>query len=238
MRPNRAPTETVEAAMDALTAAREAARSQTHLFSAQTWRSWKDLEQEIDIKLEDVEQQLAQDGIYAAEVAYARAEELRRAIDALLRDHAQRAVHSIMSTDVKTCSPGDTLARAARLFWETDCGAAPVVDEEGKVVGMITDRDACMASYTRDLPLSACTVESAMAKTVYTCAPDDSIQRVAEIMSDKQVRRLPVTEPDGKLIGIVSIADLALYVDSLPDEHPARALIAPTLAAISRRKED
>jgi CBS domain-containing protein len=233
---NQVPSETAEAAIRALCEARDAARCQTHLFSAQTWRSWRELEHEIDVKLEDVEHRLAQNGLQAAEVAFARADELRRAVDALLRDNSQRAAHSIMTTRVKTCSPDDTLDRVARLLWEGDCGALPVVDERGKVVGMITDRDLCMASYTRNASLSACSVHSTMSKGVITCSPDDSIQRLAEIMAHEQVRRIPVVAPDGTLLGIVTLADLAHYLGSLPDEHPSRALMLRTLAAISERR--
>src|SRR6478735_6914165 len=134
MSPHRAPMQSVETAMQALAAARDAARMQTHLFSAQTWHSWKDLEHEIDTKLEDVEHGLSNEGEYAVDVGLARADELRLAIDALLRDHLQRAAHSIMTTDVQTCFPWDTLDRAARIFWEADCGAAPVVNTEGKLL--------------------------------------------------------------------------------------------------------
>src|SRR5262245_6101900 len=71
----------------------------------------------------------------------------------LPRREANMEVREIMSTDLETCRADDTLDRAARLMWEHDCGVVPVVDHEGTAVGMITDRDICMAAYTQGRPL-------------------------------------------------------------------------------------
>lgn len=228
--------QTPKAALRALEATREAVRVQAHSFSAETWRFWRDLESEMDIKLQDVEHRLALGGALVAETVSARVGELRRALEALLNEHSHTHVHSLMTADVKTCHPSDTLDRAAKILWDADCGAIPVVDDAGKVVGMITDRDICMASYTRNAPLASCTVASTMSSLVYACSPHDSIQSLVELMSKHQLRRVPVTAPDGTLNGIVSISDLARYLNGLPEEHPSRALLVPAVAAISERR--
>lgn len=118
-------------------------------------------------------------------------------------------VAQIMSKDVVTCRTTDTLAAAAHLMWEHDIGCVPIVDGEGHVAGVITDRDACMAAYTRGQPLHAVPVTAAMARRVLTCRPDDSIATIESIMSNAQIRRMPVVDDQGHPIGIVSLNDLA-----------------------------
>ncbi len=76
-------------------------------------------------------------------------------------------VSDLMTTAVKSCVIGDSLQRAAQLMWENDCGVVPVLDGEGRVVGMITDRDICMAAYTHGQALWQLPVSGAMAKQVH-----------------------------------------------------------------------
>src|SRR5262245_20946946 len=111
---------TIQSAKDAiqdLIAARDAARDQASLFSTEIWRSWRELEHQIDTKLEDVEHSMALGGAFLAETVTARASELRRAVDDLLREHSNRRAHSIMTAGVRTCRPEDTLDRVARILW-------------------------------------------------------------------------------------------------------------------------
>ena len=75
-------------------------------------------------------------------------------------------IQNLMTRDVRTCRREDVLVEAARIMWENDCGSVPVVDAQRHVVGMITDRDICMAAYTRGQRLADMTVESAMSKTI------------------------------------------------------------------------
>ena len=222
-----------ETTVQALVDARNAARQEARRFSRETWSSWRDLEHEIDLKLEDAERRLALGGPSVRETVAARLTELRSAIDSLLRRHSHREVHSLMTPEPKTCRLEDTLDLAAAILWNSDCGAVPVVDAQGKLRGMITDRDICMAVWSRGVPISECTVESTMAHAVKACAPDCSVQDVAELMMKYQLRRIPVTDADGKLLGIVTIADLARYFESLPEDHPARALLVSIVAAVS-----
>jgi CBS domain-containing protein len=118
-------------------------------------------------------------------------------------------VENVMKRDVKTCRREDFLDAAARTMWEHDCGCVPVVDDEGHVVGMLTDRDICMAAYTRGATLASLRVDGAMATTVYCCGPKDSLATAERTMRTNQIRRLPVTATDGRLVGILSLNDLA-----------------------------
>jgi CBS domain-containing protein len=115
----------------------------------------------------------------------------------------------VMTRNPRTCSPGDSLYHAAEVMWNGNVGALPVTDEDGNLVGIITDRDVCMTGYTQGGTLNDRPVSSAMARGVFCCGPADSIQIVAERMRTHQVRRLPVIENE-RLVGIVSLNDLAL----------------------------
>lgn len=120
-------------------------------------------------------------------------------------------VDQIMSRPVHCCRPGDSLAEAAWLMWEHDCGCLPVVSGEGisVVVGMITDRDICMCALFERQPLEQLRVATAMAKQVRSCRPSDQLPAVEEIMRTARLRRLPVVDDDGVLVGMVTLADLA-----------------------------
>jgi CBS domain-containing protein len=121
-------------------------------------------------------------------------------------------VEQLMTRDVRACRPSDRVAAAARIMWERDCGCVPVVDSGdggGRVIGMITDRDICMAAYFQDRPLSAIRVESAMAKRVHCCRPTDTIGEALNLLQQHQLHRLPVVDNEGHLVGMLSLADAA-----------------------------
>lgn len=152
-------------------------------------------------------------------------------------------VENIMTTDVKYCGENDSLSRAAQLMWENDCGFVPVlaIDGQPKLTGVVTDRDICIAAYTQGKSLSEIPVSAAMAHKVISCKPSDDIRQAEALMSQNHVRRLPVTDEKGVLVGIVSINDLALEA-----EHEAgakkgapelpEAEVAETLAAICEHR--
>jgi CBS domain-containing protein len=148
-------------------------------------------------------------------------------------------IKELMTLDVCCCHPGDTLERAAELMWQRDCGCVPVVDEGSHVVGMITDRDVCMAAYTRGVPLSQALVGEAMSREVYTCSGEQPVGVAEKLMQTRQVRRVVVTEPDGKLVGLLSMADIAretrITSDDLKPLSPASFVVA--MAAITRRRQ-
>ena len=118
-------------------------------------------------------------------------------------------VEELMTTDVGACRPFDSVDRSAKVMWERDCGSVPVVDQEGRAIAMLTDRDICMAALTQGRPLGEIHVSSAMSRRLWSCRPQDDVKEAEQTMRAQQVRRLPVIDPDGKLVGLLSISDLA-----------------------------
>ncbi len=139
-------------------------------------------------------------------------------------------ISDLMTKDVYTCRTIDTLAQAAQLMWDHDIGALPVVDTHGRVVGVITDRDMCMAAYTRDLPLHAIAVASTMTEHPTTCARDADLKDVEQRMQKQQIHRMPVVDDDGHPIGIVSLNDLARASQRTKDISSNE--VAATVAAV------
>lgn len=140
-------------------------------------------------------------------------------------------ISELMTRNVETCRTVDTLAHAAQLMWEHDLGALPAIDEHGRVAGMITDRDICMAAYTRGEPLSAMAVSSAMSAHPTTCLQSDDVPIVEAAMAQRQLHRLPVVDDDDRLVGIISLNDLARAMAESTDISPYD--VASTLAAVS-----
>ena len=149
-------------------------------------------------------------------------------------------VKDIMVRDVKSCRLEANLAAATEIMWINDCGALPVLDGGGKVVGMITDRDICIATGTRNRIPSEITVFEVIPQRVFACTPDDDIHAAMKTMQTQRVRRLAVASKAGKLEGILCLNDLALnakkknalsyedVVDTLKAvcEHRARQAVA------------
>lgn len=114
----------------------------------------------------------------------------------------------IMTTNPKACSPTTTLADAARFMWDYDCGILPAVIDGGKVVGLITDRDICMAAAIQNRNLSNIAVDEVYSGDVYSCKPEDDVRTVLLTMREKKVRRLAVIDDDGILMGMLSMNDI------------------------------
>lgn len=146
-------------------------------------------------------------------------------------------VEDVMTRDPARCAPYDTAAAAARIMWDRDCGSVPVVDEAGMPIGMITDRDICMAAYTRGTRLDEMAVDTVMSGDVRTCRARDSVAAAERLMARAQVRRLPVVDDKGRLIGIVALGDVARARGESPLRLTIEHLfadVARTLAAISK----
>ena len=145
-------------------------------------------------------------------------------------------VGEIMSIDLETCRADDTLNRAAQIMWEHDCGVVPVLDDESRVIGMLTDRDICIAAYTQGCPLWQISVSSACSRSVHACKLNDSLQTAEATMRAAQVHRVPVVDDDGKIYGIVSLGDLARHAHKPRQKADGLSYesIASTLAAISQ----
>ena len=118
-------------------------------------------------------------------------------------------VEQIMNRNVKVCRPQDSLNKPAQIMWDEPCGAVPVVDDQRKPVGFLTDRDICMAAYTQGKPLHEVRVETAMARKVVSCVAEDDLTSAAGLMRQHRTRRLPVIDRNGVLVGLLSLDDLA-----------------------------
>lgn len=116
-------------------------------------------------------------------------------------------ISSLMTPDPITCLPSTNLAAAAALMLQGDCGILPVV-ENGKLRGVVTDRDLFIALGTRDQRPSTITVAEVMNGALITCGPDDDVESVLATMKEHTIRRVPVAGFGGTVLGIVSMNDI------------------------------
>lgn len=121
-------------------------------------------------------------------------------------------VKHVMTREVVVVSPDDSICEAARRMAECDAGALPV-GENDRLVGVITDRDIALRAVAQRLPPDT-PVRDVMSREVLYCFDEEDIEHVARNMADQQIRRLPVVNRDKRLVGIISIADLALNAKS------------------------
>ena len=126
-------------------------------------------------------------------------------------------VRDMMSRPVQTCRSNESLNQAAQKMWDADIGAVAVVDDKDRVVGMVTDRDLCMAAYTQGRPLSEIVIAQIMSRHLVACGPDDSIGDALRLMKMHQIRRLPVLDAARHAVGMVSLSDLVRW-----PERPSR----------------
>lgn len=118
-------------------------------------------------------------------------------------------IEELMTPFPTTCGPDDTLSDAASRMGICNCGCVPVTDKRRRVVGMITDRDICMATVLRGPNLEGVTVGQVMARDVRACNPKDDLVEAQAIMQEAGVRRLPVVDESDQLVGVISLTDLA-----------------------------
>jgi len=139
-----------------------------------------------------------------------------------------------MTRDVATVTPNETLEQAAQLMWEADCGAIPVVDGGGMVVGIVTDRDVAMATLIQGRLLSEIPVMSIAAPEPCIAREDEPVELVESLMRNHQVRRVPIVDHEQRLVGIVSLNDIARHARHDGTHHDALSpeVVASTLAAI------
>lgn len=142
-------------------------------------------------------------------------------------------VQDIMTRNVRTCGRSANLADAAMIMWHNDCGVVPIVDADGRASGVITDRDICMATATRPLRASEIRVGDVITGELFTCRPDESIRNALQSMAHHKVRRLVVIDHEGRLVGILSMNDLALHAGSA---IPATAIVDTLRSICVHRK--
>jgi CBS domain-containing protein len=116
-------------------------------------------------------------------------------------------VKEAMTNEVVVARPDQTIAEAARMMAECDSGVLPV-GEDDRLVGMLTDRDIAIRAVAKDLPCDT-PIRDVMSKEVLYCYEDEDVEKVADNMGEQQIRRLPVLDREKRLVGIVSLGDLA-----------------------------
>lgn len=145
-------------------------------------------------------------------------------------------VHDIMKHEPCFTTPGTHLAKVGTLMAEAACGFLPVVGDEDRVVGVITDRDLALAVASRDRKPSEIEVRQVMSGEVWGCAPNDDIREALSVMRVRKVRRLPVLGFHGRLEGILSLDDVVLEAQAVETESfkgPFYSDITRTLKAIN-----
>lgn len=144
-------------------------------------------------------------------------------------------VRDLMRCEPRVCTPGSHLAGVGRIMEQTGSGFLPVIGDQERVVGVITDRDLALAAATRDRKPSEIDVRSVMSGEVYACGPDDEIGDALKVMRQRKVRRLPVLDSD-RLAGILSLDDVVLEARAVASEGftgPFESDIARTLKEIN-----
>jgi CBS domain-containing protein len=151
-------------------------------------------------------------------------------------------VQDLMTKSVDCCLPDESANEAARIMWERDCGFVPIVEnrQTQRVVGVVTDRDICMAAYTKGRPLDQIRLEELMSSRVRTCRAAEDVAQAEQAMREAQVHRLPVVDDAAQLLGVISLSDVAREARR---EIGARRRdvtigeIGETLAAIRQQRE-
>lgn len=145
-------------------------------------------------------------------------------------------VNEAMTTPVKCCTPNSNLEEVARLMWEQDCGAIPVVGDDQRPLGIVTDRDIAMSAMLCHAPLweipASRVIES---QHLVSCNQNDSIESCVEQMREACVRRILVTDDSGALCGIVSLGDAVAFTEHDTDADDIPAVESETLIGMLRR---
>jgi CBS domain-containing protein len=136
-------------------------------------------------------------------------------------------VRELMTSEVRTCRPDMNLAEAVREMWDGDCGALPVVNDEGRVTGMITDRDICVAVATRGRTADRIAVRDVASGHAHTCLVEDDATAALQAMKLHRIRRLPVVDQEGHIRGILSLNDIVTHAGAASPKE-----VVSTLAGI------
>jgi CBS domain-containing protein len=118
-------------------------------------------------------------------------------------------VREIMTENPVCCSPESSLQNVAKLMAEHDCGEIPVLDEQRRPVGVVTDRDIACRAVAQGRDPSQITARDVMSEPVVTVTPEDSVEECCQRMEENQIRRLPVVDEAGACCGMISQADIA-----------------------------
>lgn len=147
-------------------------------------------------------------------------------------------VEELMTKPAVTIRSHEPLSVAAQKMWDHDCGALPVVGDDGRLVGILTDRDVCMSAWSKGQTLDSIRAEDAMAKQVFAVKPDQDVSRAERMMAEHQIRRVPVVDAGEKPVGIISMNDLAREAARAGSRiRDGIARVANTLAAICQPRK-
>jgi CBS domain-containing protein len=145
----------------------------------------------------------------------------------------------LMQRSVAAVKPDDSLEHAARMLRDRACGCVVVVDRDRHPVGVVTDRDICLAALRSGEPLDSIPTSAAMSATVWSCRMHDEVEAAERTMARHRVRRLPVVDSDSKLVGILSLDDLALEAcreENWTESPISCAAVGRTLGEIARHR--
>lgn len=123
-------------------------------------------------------------------------------------------VGDVMTKTPAYCGPETNLAAAVEILWNKNCGVLPIVDSSEKLVGLVTDRDVCVALGTRNRLPSEISVKDVTSGKIASCKPDDDLRKALATMAEAKVRRLPVIDAAGKLQGILSMDNVVLRTET------------------------
>jgi CBS domain-containing protein len=124
-------------------------------------------------------------------------------------------VNDVMTKSVASCGPDTKLAAAVEILWSRDCGLLPIVDADQRVLGVVTDRDICVALGTQDRVPSQVKVKEITSGRVVDCKPEEDLRKALTRMAEAKVRRLLVTDAEGRAQGILSIDDVILHTETV-----------------------
>lgn len=123
----------------------------------------------------------------------------------------------IMTPNPSYCSPEDISVKPAKIMRDEDVGIVPVCEQDKKLVGVVTDRDICLTVVAEERNPREVKVSDCMSEDLVTCKPEEDIRKAADLMKEYQVRRIPVVDNQGRILGMISQADIALKVGK-PEE--------------------
>ena len=136
-------------------------------------------------------------------------------------------VQDVMSSPAHSCTPDASLAAAAMTMKDYSCGALPVLDNAGRPIGILTDRDVCLAAARKDRFPAAIKVREVMTCNPFTCGPGTDLAYAVNVMAEGHFRRLPVVDRNGRLVGILSLTDV------LASEEEDRTVDTPLLRKLA-----
>lgn len=223
-------TQSANDLIDTFTKARQTARLRLHLLSLEARQRWQNVEAHLDT----MQSKLEQEGDGAVASFGQKLQEVNEVIRHVLRETrgSLKARANDLMRPARSVDPTSTLADAAQIMWELDCGFVPVCESDGKLVGVVTDRDICMAAHLRGQLVANISTQSAMTQAVCSVTPDTPLTEVLRLMRTHQVKRIPVVR-GVQLAGIITLADVAQFLDVAEDSPDAGVTLAKTLTAIT-----